>query len=65
MPRRGRAGEELHSFRRLDYVLGSDKAQGLGSYGDVIGQAWRQGQDAVFYELRAMLPSASPGQRSF
>ncbi|CAK9115773.1 unnamed protein product [Durusdinium trenchii] len=44
IPRRGRAGAEEHSFRRLDYVLSSDK-----------------GQEAVFHELRAMLPSASPG----
>lgn len=44
IPRRGRLGADLHSFKRLDYVLSSEK-----------------GQEAVFHELRAMLPSASPG----
>eukprot|EP00435_Cladocopium_sp_Y103_P011252 s2535_g2.t3 len=46
IPRRGgRLGaDEVHSFKRLDYVLSSEK-----------------GQEAVFHELRAMLPSASPG----
>eukprot|EP00434_Breviolum_minutum_P010769 symbB.v1.2.009499.t1/scaffold590.1/size183855/11 len=45
IPRRGgRSGDEVHSFKRLDYVLSSEK-----------------GQEAVYHELRAMLPSASPG----
>eukprot|EP00439_Symbiodinium_sp_Y106_P037808 s2018_g4.t1 len=46
VPRRsGRPGsDEVHSFKRLDYVLSPD-----------------QDQDQVFQELRAMMPSATPG----